>query len=149
MIDIKINNRIHAPLPVVWEAVADVQTHTEWMADAESITLTSDHSVGIGTTFDCATRFGPFHTVDRMEITEWVDGSVIGVTHQGLVSGRGRFTLQEAGPSETLFSWEESLKFPWWIGGRLLSIGARPILKAIWRGNLRRLSRLIEDQPRS
>jgi hypothetical protein len=129
--------------------VADIRTHTEWMVDAESITVTSDCSSGVGTTFDCVTKIGPFRTIDHMEITEWIEERVMGVAHRGLVSGSGRFTLQEAGPSDTNFSWEETLTFPWWIGGRLTSIGSTPVLKAIWRGNLRRLSRLVEDRHRS
>ncbi len=146
---IKIEVRIRAPLQLVWEMVADIRTHTEWMVDAESITVTSDCSSGVGTTFDCVTKIGPFRTIDHMEITEWIEERVMGVAHRGLVSGSGRFTLQEAGPSDTNFSWEETLTFPWWIGGRLTSIGSTPVLKAIWRGNLRRLSRLVEDRHRS
>lgn len=145
---IKIEVRIRAPLQLVWEMVADIRTHTEWMVDAESITVTSDCSSGVGTTFDCVTKIGPFRTIDHMEITEWIEERVMGVAHRGLISGSGRFTLQEAGPSDTNFSWEETLTFPWWIGGRLTSIGSTPVLKAIWRGNLRRLSRLVEDRHR-
>mgnify|MGYP002631370968 FL=1 len=145
---IKIEVCIRAPLQLVWEMVADVRTHTEWMVDAESITVTSDCSSGVGTTFDCVTKIGPFRTIDHMEITEWIEERVMGVAHRGLVSGSGRFTLQEAGPSDTNFSWEETLTFPWWIGGRLTSIGSTPVLKAIWRGNLRRLSSLVEDRHR-
>ena len=146
---IKIEVCIRAPLQLVWEMVADIRTHTEWMVDAESITVTSDCSSGVGTTFDCVTKIGPFRTIDHMEITEWIEERVMGVAHRGLVSGSGRFTLQEAGPSDTNFSWEETLTFPWWIGGRLTIIGSTPVLKAIWRGNLRRLSRLVEDRHRS
>ena len=145
---IKIEVCIRAPLQLVWEMVADIRTHTEWMVDAESITVTSDCSSGVGTTFDCVTKIGPFRTIDHMEITEWIEERVMGVAHRGLVSGSGRFTLQEAGPSDTNFSWEETLTFPWWIGGRLTSIGSTPVLKAICRGNLRRLSRLVEDRHR-
>ncbi len=145
---IKIEVCIRAPLQLVWEMVADVRTHTEWMVDAESITVTSDCSSGVGTTFDCVTKIGPFRTIDHMEITEWIEERVMGVAHRGLVSGSGRFTLQEAGPSDTNYSWEETLTFPWWIGGRLTSIGSTPVLKAIWRGNLRRLSSLVEDRHR-
>ena len=145
---IKIEVCIRAPLQLVWEMVADIRTHTEWMVDAESITVTSDCSSGVGTTFDCVTKIGPFRTIDHMEITEWIEERVMGVAHRGLVSGSGRFTLQETGPSNTNFSWEETLTFPWWIGGRLTSIGSTPVLKAIWRGNLRRLSRLVEDRHR-
>ena len=39
----------------VWNYLADVRSHTDWMHDALSITLTSKKTEGVGTTFDCLT----------------------------------------------------------------------------------------------
>jgi hypothetical protein len=108
--------------------VRDIESHVEWMADAESIRITSP------TTFEVATRVGPLRTLDRMEITEWEEGRVIGVRHVGLVTGRGRFTLTPEGDG-TRFTWQEHLQIPWWLGCRL----AEPVLWLVWRRNLRRL----------
>ena len=74
---------------------------------------------GVGATFDCDTRIGPIELTDRMEVTEWREGAAIGVRHAGLVSGSGRFTLVEAPDGRTVFSWDEKLHFPWWLGGPL------------------------------
>ncbi len=83
----------------------------------------TDQHRGVGTSFLCDTKVGPIKLVDRMEITEWVTGSTIGVRHVGLVTGSGRFTLTAIDLGRrTRFSWEESLIFPWWLGGRVGSL---------------------------
>lgn len=134
MTRIRVSTTIPAPRSRVWADVRDLASHVEWMADAESIRFTSVRRSGVGTTFDCETRVGPFHTVDRMEVTEWVDGKVIGVRHVGLVTGTGRFTLRRAGwlGRSTRFTWEEDIGVPAIAG---------LVLRVVWWRNLRRLRR--------
>lgn len=128
----------------VWDAVRDVTTHDRWMADAEAVRLTGERRAGIGTRFEADTKIGPIRLVDRMEITEWVEGTVMGVRHVGLVTGVGRFTLAPAPGGATVFTWDERLRFPWWLGGRAGEIVGAPVLGAIWRRNLKRLKELVE-----
>jgi uncharacterized protein YndB with AHSA1/START domain len=147
-----VGGRIHAsiiidaPVDAVWRAIEPIERHVEWMADAEAIRFVGTQTRGTGTRFVCETRVGPFRLADRMEITEWVPGAVMGVRHDGLVRGNGRFTLEpvDAGAG-TRFSWDETLQFPWWLGGRVGElIGGRLVLAAVWRRNLRRLKQLVE-----
>ena len=129
----------------VWEVVREVEDHVDWMADAVAIRFRSDQRAGVGTVFECDTKVGPARLTDVMEITEWVDGAVIGVKHTGLVTGTGRFTLTPAGPGRTEFRWDEELRFPAWMGGPLRDpVGAR-VLGAIWRRNLARLKSIVEQ----
>jgi hypothetical protein len=74
----------------------------------------------------------------------------MGVRHVGLVTGTGRFTLHPLGANtRTRFEWDEELRFPWWLGGRLgEAIGARVVMGAIWRRNLRRLKAIVEGARR-
>ncbi|GIR37718.1 MAG: hypothetical protein CM15mP49_31030 [Actinomycetota bacterium] len=44
------------------------------------------------------------------------DAKSMGVSHEGLVTGTGRFSLAETNCNETLFTWEETLHFPYWMG---------------------------------
>ena len=60
------------------------------------------------------------------------------------VTGRGRFTLRRRPRGRTRFCWEERLTFPGWMGGIVGEQVARPILRAIWRRNLRRLKDQLE-----
>lgn len=121
---------------MVWRYAADIPSHVDWMADAVAIRFTSP------TAFVCDTKVGPFRTKDRMEIVEWAEGRAIGIRHTGLVTGTGRFTLRWAGPGRTRFTWEEALDLPWYFVPPL----ARLVLRAVWRGNLRRLKRLVESE---
>jgi len=133
---IRVSTAIAARPDEVWADVRDLGSHVEWMADAEAIRFTSEARAGVGTTFDCDTKVGPFRLVDRMEVTEWVEGEVIGVRHVGLVTGTGRFTLTPEGGG-TRFTWEESLAIPWWLGGPAAAVA----LRLVWVRNLRKLRR--------
>ena len=145
MSEISIQVEIAAPPKVVWAAIADVRTHTDWMADAQAIRLTSEKTEGVGTTFECDTRVGLLHTKDRMMVTEWVPNLLMGVRHEGLVMGEGRFTLTGNGSDSTLFAWTENLVFPWWLGGSVVGLLSRPLLRGLWRRNLGRLKHLVES----
>ena len=131
----------------VWEVVEPVERHVDWMHDAVAIRFTGEQTRGVGTEFLCDTKVGPFKLVDRMEITEWEPGAVMGVRHIGMVTGTGRFTLEPIDLGRrTRFVWEETLLFPWWMGGPLGAlIGGKVVLAAIWRRNLRGLRRLVEN----
>lgn len=133
---IRVSAEVAATPEVVWADLADIGSHVEWMADAESITFTSETRLGIGTTFDCVTRVGPIRLTDRMEITEWQPSEVMGVRHVGVVTGTGRFLLRPAaGGTRTDLTWDEELALPWWLGGPVAAL----VLRLIWRRNLRRL----------
>lgn len=136
---------IDADPATVWAAIESIQSHTTWMADAVAIRFLGDQRHGTGTRFECDTKIGPFKVVDVMEITDWEPQSVMGVRHQGLVTGEGRFTLQAA-PSGTRFSWYEELAFPWYLGGVITATASAPVLKWVWRRNLRALKDAIETK---
>jgi hypothetical protein len=114
------------------------------MHDAVAIRFLSDRHEGVGTTFDCDTKVGPLRMTDRMQVTEWRAGRVIGIAHAGVVTGRGRFTVHRARRGRTRFTWEERLRFPWWLGGPVAGLFARPVLRRVWRANLRRLKAQLE-----
>jgi Polyketide cyclase / dehydrase and lipid transport len=132
----------------VWSAVEPIEDHVSWMHDAVAIRFQTALHRGVGTVFLCDTKVGPFKLVDRMEITEWTPNAVIGVRHIGLVTGTGRFTLTPIDLGRrTNFGWDESLVFPWWLGGPIGAfIGGRLVMRRIWRHNLRTLKRLVESR---
>jgi hypothetical protein len=110
------------------------------MQDAVALRFTSDRTSGVGTTFDCETRVGPFRLNDRMTVTEWREGRAIGIRHDGAVTGVGRFTLKRKGLSSTRFTWEERLTFPWWLGGPVGGVMGGRVLRRVWRRNLAALA---------
>lgn len=141
----RVRRTLRADVESVWDALADIASHVEWMADARAIRFTSTSTEGVGTTFDCDTKVGPLRLVDRMEVTEWVPEQAMAVRHVGLVTGEGRFTLSPRRRGRTVLAWDEALRFPWWIP----AIPASLVLRLIWRGNLRRFERTIGHVSRS
>lgn len=144
MASIRIEETILAPPERVWAAVEDIATHVRWMEDAVAIRFISETRSGVGTTFDCDTKVGPFRLVDRMVVTEWDPPRTLGIRHAGVVTGVGRFVLAPAAGG-TLFAWEESLTFPAWMGGEIGGRVAAPLLRRVWRRNLASLKTLVES----
>lgn len=133
-----------ASVVTTWAAIEDIESHVAWMADAESITFVTPQRAGVGTAFDCRTGVGPIRLRDAMLITSWIPNVAMGVEHRGVVRGSGAFNLRSVDAGHTRFSWEETLTFPWWLGGRFGELFGRPVLTRIWRGNLARLQRIVE-----
>jgi uncharacterized protein YndB with AHSA1/START domain len=140
MVAIRIEQMIPAPVTVVWDDIARIDRHVEWMADAERITFLSEVTSGAGTRIEVLTKVGPLSTTDVMEFTEWEPPHRMAIVHRGLVTGVGAFTLEPVGDRATRFVWEEELTFPVRVGGRVTAIAAAPVLRTVWRRNLRRLA---------
>ena len=138
MREIEVRRRVRADVETVWDALADIAAHVEWMADAQSIRFTSTTTEGVGTSFECVTKVGPIRLLDRMEVTEWVPERAMAVRHTGIVTGEGRFTLTPVG-DRTELAWRESLRLPWWLPSWPASI----VLRQIWRWNLRSFERTL------
>jgi carbon monoxide dehydrogenase subunit G len=134
---------INAPLLRVWEAVANLSDHGSWMADVESIAFDGAQTEGVGTIMKVATRIGPLRTTDLMTVTVWELKRLIGVEHQGLITGTGELRLDPVGGA-TRLTWNERLHFPWQFGGPIGAWTARPLFTWIWRRNLRALKRQVE-----
>lgn len=143
MTTVKVSTFIEAPRRHVWAMVRDVGSHVAWMADAESIRITSARTEGVGTTFVCRTRVGPFRLQDQMEVIEWKAHRAMTIRHTGVVKGVGRFTLK-ARRHGTLFVWKERLQFPAWMGGPVGSAVAAPFLRHIWKKNMANLKAMAE-----
>ena len=141
---IRVETELAAPPHLVWADVRHIASHVEWMHDAVEITFTGDRTEGTGTTFECLTKVGPLKLIDRMEITSWVESAEMGVRHDGLVTGEGAFTLTASGSERTTFVWDETLRFPWWMGGPVGGFVGAIVLKQIWERNLELLRRRFE-----
>jgi hypothetical protein len=141
---IRVSTVIDATPAEVWSVVKRVEHHVDWMHDAVAIRFTSSRTSGVGTTFDCDTRVGPFRLTDQMEITEWKPRRAMGVRHVGMVTGSGKFTLRRAPGGRTRFTWKERLYFPWWMGGPFGAVVGGEVLRLIWARNLKGLKAIVE-----
>jgi uncharacterized protein YndB with AHSA1/START domain len=136
---VRISTEIPFERERVWDELARLEDHADWMLDATAIRFEGSQRRGVGTRFECDTRFGPLRLTDVMEVTEWEHGERIGVRHRGAVSGSGCFTLRDVPGPATRVEWEEQLTFPWWLGAAVGAQLAKPLFAAVWKGNLRRL----------
>lgn len=146
MAGIRVGIIIEATPEQVWDVVEVVADHVDWMHDAVAIRFTSESTSGVGTTFDCDTKVGPFRLTDQMEITRWEDARVMGVRHVGMVTGTGEFTLVPVGEGRTEFIWQERLIFPWWMGGPIGAAVGGVFLRLIWKRNLKGLKGIVEER---
>jgi hypothetical protein len=145
-VSIHVCTTIAAAPDDVWRAVERIDSHTEWMADAERITFRGEQHEGVGAEFDCLTRVGPLHTTDRFVVTRWDPPVAMGIEHRGAVTGVGELRLRPlADGAGTDFCWDETLTFPWWLGSLVGERLGRPVLTRIWNGNLRRLKAKVEQ----
>jgi uncharacterized protein YndB with AHSA1/START domain len=142
MASIMVSIDIPRPIGDVWDEAARLDRHAEWMADAEHIEFLDDRRSGVGTAMRVRTRVGPIVMHDDITVEEWAEPRLITVSHNGLVSGIGSFVFEPT-TGGTRFSWHEDLEFPWYLGGGLTALFARPVLTRIWRGNLERFAGLF------
>lgn len=135
------------PKELVWSYLSHIDDHVDWMSDAESITFTSSLTSGIGTKFVCLTRVGPIRLRDRMEITNWIEGSGITIRHSGIVSGSGTLSLDEIDEKHTLLTWREDLSFPAIFIAPIGPFVAKEVLGRIWKSNLKRFNERVKTDP--
>lgn len=142
---IRVSTIIDASPNDVWDEVRQLDRHVIWMADAHEIDFADDRRSGVGTSFVCHTRVGPIRLKDRMVVTSWRERREIGVSHRGVVTGIGRFTITRLGSERTRFTWAEHLSYPWWLGGAVGGFFGGIVMRRIWRRNLKVLKGLIES----
>ncbi len=135
---------IDKPLDIVWQEVKVMENHVNWMEDAIKIDILSENNSGINTKMNVLTKVGPIKLIDTITVIEWKEKESIGVIHQGIVTGIGIFYLKELKDSQTEFKWEETLKFPIYLGGVIGEFFGAFVLKYIWKKNLKNLKEIIE-----
>jgi hypothetical protein len=145
VVTVRVSMQVPEARDGVWAVLERLEDHVEWMQDVTAIRFCGAQRRGVGTTFECDTKIGPIRLTDTMEVTEWEEGTSIGVHHRGAVSGRGRFELTDAPGPATVVEWEEQLSFPWWLGASIGARVAKPVFGALWRGNLGRFARSVRS----
>ena len=124
---------INKPLDAVWQEVKVMENHVNWMEDAVKIDILSENNSGIDTKMNVLTKVGPVKLTDIITVTEWKEKESIGVIHEGIVTGEGIFYLTALNESQTEFRWEETLKFPIYLGGVIGEFFGSYVLKYIWK----------------
>ena len=137
---VEVSTVVAAPIDEVWDDIAHLETHSEWMMDAAAIEFVTEQRAGVGTVIRVPTRVGPLTTVDELEFTAWDPPHRMAIAHRGKFTGVGEITLQET-LAGTVVTWRESIRFPVVFGGPVGEVVAAPILRLIWQRNLARLAK--------
>ena len=141
----KLKVTIEKNIDIVWDHIANIESHVTWMQDARTIELTSGTANTVGALYKCDTKIGPLRTIDRFEIIKYDRPNFMEIFHIGTVDGTGYFKLEKIDENKTVFIWEEELKFPWYMGASIGKKIAMKLLHSIWRKNLQRLKAEIEQ----
>lgn len=142
--DIEVSVVVAAPIEEVWADLAQLENHSEWMRDAQAIEFLTDRREGVGTRIRVPTRVGPLTTVDEMEFTAWEPPNRMAIDHQGKFTGQGEIALRET-LGGTVVTWRERIRFPAVFAGPLGELVASPILRWIWKTNLKALASRFES----
>lgn len=137
---IEVSIDIAQPIETVWDDLARLETHSEWMRDAESIEFLTEQRQGAGTKIRVPTRIGPLRTVDEIEFTSWEPPDRMAIAHRGLFTGTGDISLRSVAQTTTV-TWREDVTFPLRFAGPIGEFVAAPILRLVWRANLKQLAR--------
>ena len=140
---------IAAPPDVVWRAVERIETHTEWMPDAETHHVPQRATRRASAPSSTASRASARCTPPT---TSWSPSGNPARSWGSSTGARSRASASSgcgplAGGDATDFCWDERLTFPWWLGGAAGEQLGRPVLARIWAGNLRRLKARVEGGP--
>ncbi|HEY5396530.1 MAG TPA: hypothetical protein VIL16_14150, partial [Trebonia sp.] len=58
MVTVRISMEMPFEREGVWNELANLADHAEWMLDATAIRFTGEQRRGLGTRFECDTKFG-------------------------------------------------------------------------------------------
>ena len=119
----------------LWDALADLESHREWMTDVRELRFLSDEIT-----------VGPLRMRDHIEVITWDRPRELAITHRiGPARGEGRFLLAVDGAG-TRLEWQARFEIPSWAGGRLSErLGVPPTRRLLTR-NLGSLRRWLADR---
>jgi len=91
----------------LWDALADLEAHREWMTDVRALHFLTAQRSGVGTRYVIEVANGPVRVRDHLEVVTWNRTGELALTHR-IGPARG------AGPS----CWRPRGRDPAWSGAR-------------------------------
>ena len=132
----------------LWDSLADLETHREWMTDVRSLRFLTAQRSGIGTRYVIDIRFGPVPVRDHIEVIAWDPPGELAISHRiGRVRGEGRFLLTDAADG-TRLAWRTRFAVPWWAGGAVAAWLGVPPTRRLLKKNLASLRHWLAGHDR-
>ena len=130
----------------LWDALADLDSHQEWMTDVRSLRFLTAQRSGVGTRYAIDVSVGPARVRDRIEVVTWDRPGELAITHRiGPARGEGRFLLGGAGDG-TRLEWRTHFELPWWGGGSVAERLGAPATRRLLTRNLASLRRWLAER---
>ena len=141
-IDLEMRAMLPGPPEVVWELITDWEHQDDWMLEASDFAVVSSHREGIGVEAEATISIGGIKTRDRVRITQWEPGRLLGIAHLGWVSGHADMKLLPSNGSTRLV-WREHFTPPLGVVGALGMTLFKPIMCRIFMRDVRVLAGLV------
>jgi hypothetical protein len=129
----------------IWPFLVDWEGLDRWMREARDFRVLGAQREGVGVEAETTVRIAGITTRDRIRVSRWEPPWILELQHFGWVQGTGYMELARAEKGAELF-WREELIPPWgilgWIGMRAVS----PLMRWVFRRDLRLLRELVETQ---
>jgi carbon monoxide dehydrogenase subunit G len=145
---IEVADLMPGPREIVWDLITDWEHQDDWMLEASDFLVTSDHREGVGVEALATIRIGGIRTRDRVRVSVWDPPERLVIEHVGWVRGRGDIRLTAA-DLDTRIVWLEALQAPLGIVGHLGLRLFAPLMRRIFRRDLRVLRGLVRARSRS
>jgi uncharacterized protein YndB with AHSA1/START domain len=133
---------------IVWDLITDWEHQDDWMLEASDFLVTSEHREGVGVEALATIRIGGIRTRDRVRVSVWEPPERLVIEHVGWVRGRGDILLTVV-DLDTRLTWVETLQAPLGIVGHLGLRLFAPLMRRIFRRDLRVLRGLVRARSRS
>jgi len=130
----------------LWDALADLEGHREWMTDVRTLRFLTEQRSGVGARYVIEVGTGPLRARDHVEVIGWDRPIELAITHRiGPARGEGRFRLEVDGPG-TRLEWRARFEVPTWVGGRLTERLGAPATRRLLTRNLASLRQWLADR---
>ena len=134
MLEVTVVEHFDLDRPRLWDALADLEAHGEWMTDVRALRFVTAQRSGVGTRYVIEVAAGPVRVRDQIEVVTWDRPDELAISHRiGPARGEGRFLLAEAGQA-TRLEWRTQFELPWWAGGMAAErLGVSPTRRLLSR----------------
>src|SRR5215207_4665976 len=87
----------------LWDALADLESHRDWMTDVRRLWFLTEQRSGVGTKYVIEVRIGPLRLHDHIEVITWERPRELAITHR-------------IGPAraKVAFCWRSTVPEPAW-----------------------------------
>ena len=140
-----VENAMTMPGPpsVVWELITDWENQGDWMLEASDFVVISAEREGIGVEAEATISIGGIKTRDKVRVIGWEPNRRLAIQHFGWVAGTGEIYLTPLGIDRTHLFWREELEPPVGMAGALGMTAFKPLMKRIFKRDLRILAGLV------